>query len=71
MTYTVPQTLILAMVDVVVMDVMTLGCNQVHARVGETRYLTVIHFKTGVLGRYTIRCREFVVVFMSPTTFAE
>lgn len=70
-TYTIAQTLILAMVDMVVMDVMPLGCAQVHARVGETRYLTVIHFKTGVPGCYAIRGGEFVVVFMSPTTFAE
>jgi len=71
MTYTIPKTLILAMVDMVVMNVMPLGCDQVHTRVGETRYLTVIHFKTGVLGRYAIRGGEFVVVFMSPPTFAE
>ena len=71
MTYAIPQALILAMVDMVVMDVMPIGGAQVHARVGETGYLTVIHFKTLMRGPYAVGGGEFVVVLVSPAAGAE
>ena len=51
--FTVPeisQTLILTMVDIVVMDMMSITSDQIYASVGEAGYFTIIHFQTRVLG---------------------
>ena len=54
MAYTISKALILAVVDVVVMDVVSLGGYQVNTCMGETGDLTVIHFEPGVSGRYAV-----------------
>ena len=65
MGHAITQALILAVVDVIVVDVVPVAANQANAGVREAGDSAVVHFKTGVLRGDAVRGGELVVVLVS------
>ena len=62
MTHAVTQTVVLAVVDEVVVDVMPLAFYQVNAGMREGRYLAIIHFESGMFGLNAYRSGKLIVI---------
>ena len=50
MTYSVSETLVLTMMDIVMMDMMPITGDQIYASVGEAGYFAIVHFQKRVFG---------------------
>jgi len=58
-------------VDEVVVNVMSFAFYQINAGQREGRYLTVVHFESGVFGLNAARSRKLIVILMPAAAFAE
>ena len=71
MRYTVSQAVTLIVMDMVVMNMMIGALSQVNCRVTPSIQDAVVDFEARMVCGNPVGCGEFVVEFVSSTTFAE
>ena len=65
MADTVAQTVVLAVVDEIVVDVIALASGQGNARVPKGRDFAIVYLDVGIFAYDAVRCGKLVVVFVS------
>ena len=71
MTHAVTQAIVLAVVDVVVVNVVPIARGEENAAVREGGHNAVVHLKSGMFGHNAVRRRELVVILVPPAARPE